>query len=436
MPGNQWRTELMFGVGNGKQGTIVPSPRSTEYPSKPLMYDANQGPEVTGKFFASPFGVATWRSGTYVPENGFIYCFPFGITATPIKIDPVNETVTSFSLAAGGQVYWGSCRAPNGSIYAVPSAATTTTVGKIDPATDTFTKFGALGAVGNKYERCVLAPNGNIYGVPSSSTTVLKIDTSTDTATTFGSVGAGTFKWSGGVLALNGKIYCVPYNSDSILVIDPSTDTATTFGSTLSFMGNNQTTNRWSCGTLAPDGKIYCFPYNAKNVLIIDPETNTLSSFPFSFFYGGGGGNNTTASSLSSQFGSYYTETLNPTAVIVAGQQGGTLSANGRLYAGPAYAAAATDARIAITEIDPLARTTTLFRTPDFNLFPYSQTGTAPYLTSVLCPDGSIICIASAGGNPFFKISGLPVAAPDMYTMPTNLAGNLATSAYNRHVNK
>jgi hypothetical protein len=86
-----------------------------------------------------------------------------------LKIDPSNDTATTFGSVAGADKWIGGVVAPNGFIYGIPYIATA--ILKIDPSNDTATTFGSATA----YAGGVLAPNGSIYGMPFSATTVLKI---------------------------------------------------------------------------------------------------------------------------------------------------------------------------------------------------------------------------------------------------------------------
>jgi hypothetical protein len=62
--------------------------------------------------------------------------------------------------------------APNGCIYGIPHNSET--VLKIDPSEDSVTTFGSLSG-SRKWYGGVLAPNGCIYGIPHNSETVLKL---------------------------------------------------------------------------------------------------------------------------------------------------------------------------------------------------------------------------------------------------------------------
>ena len=105
--------------------------------------------------------------------------------------------------------------AANGFIYAVP--LNSTTVLKIDPTNDTVSTFGSL-PEGTKWFGGSLAANGSMYGSPFDSETILKIDPTNDTVSTFGELVGGD-KWSGFVLAANGNIYGIPWDSTSIVKI-------------------------------------------------------------------------------------------------------------------------------------------------------------------------------------------------------------------------
>jgi hypothetical protein len=207
-----------------------------------------------------------WTGGVLAP-NGMIYGIPFSATSI-LKIDPTNDTVSTFGSLSGSAKWTGGVLAPNGMIYGIPRDATS--ILKIDPNNDTVSTFGSLSG-SLKWTGGVLAPNGMIYGIPTDATSILKIDPTNDTASTFGSL-SGSSKWAGGVLAPNGMIYGIPSGATSILKIDPTNDTASTFGS---LSGSS----KWAGGVLAPNGMIYGIPSSGTSILKINPTNDTASTF-------------------------------------------------------------------------------------------------------------------------------------------------------------
>ena len=438
MPANQYRKDIAFSVGSCAHTTLVPLERPREYPSPPMTYTASPSPSIALHFFGNIGTSANaYRGGTFLPSTGLVYCLPASTNgATLLIIDPINETSTAVGSISGFS-YFGQSLAPNGMIYGAPNGAGTTQVAKLNPIAQTISYIGSsLGAVSNKYQGGVLAPTGAIYFIPFTSTRALKVDTYTDTVSLIGSTysSPASGKWSGGVLAPNGKIYCVPYSATAVMVIDPQTDTTYTFGNVTPLTGyTNQSTGHWAGGFLGIDNKIYCFPYTAQNVLVIDPETDTLDYFPFSL-------NSCISSdglSLKNVFGTGYYVNQTLTGANIIGNYFGALAANGCAYSCPGYAdtGSLADAHIGAIELNPLARTGNIIRgSSDLSNYISNSATPNPTTYSLMVSDGSIIGVPNSTRG-IMKITGLPRATPDMYTMPTNLA-QLATSAYNRHMNR
>lgn len=437
MPGNQWKKELLLGVPAGENGTsLVPLPKLGAYPTPSLTYDTSRGTNLDLKITNAGINSVTtaYQSAVYLPDKQLVYVLPGTSSRQSIKYDPATDVATLFGPTGLSQA--GFVRAPNGFVYGIPSALAAAKVQKFDPSTETYTAIGpAADATVNKWFGGVLAPNGCIYGIPLTKTTVLKIDPTTDTVTEFGSLAATTTKWRGGVLAPNGKIYCIPYSVSSVLVIDPSNDTTSTFGDVTKFIGNGATGTYYSGGCLGPDGKIYCTPYGAKNTLVIDPETNTLSSCDDGLSSGGTGG----TVSLSTYVAGLSFEGPYRTAAGFQGVFFGVLAGNGKIYSSAANWASGVpnvNPRLFPMELDLTTRSSNRLAPCSGNgsLAAFAMNGTTPYLYSLLLPDGSILYVPY-GATGFMRLTGLPHPPPDAFTLPSNLA-NLASSAYNRHVNR
>jgi len=82
----------------------------------------------------------------------------------------------------------------------------------------------------SKWAGGVVGSDGMIYGIPSNSSTILRINPATDAITTWGENGLTSTKWVGGTLTSKGTIYCSPYCSNEILKINnPTLDVPTDF---------------------------------------------------------------------------------------------------------------------------------------------------------------------------------------------------------------
>jgi streptogramin lyase len=162
----------------------------------------------------------------------------------------------------------------NGDIYAVPLHESVILV--YSPATDQLRTLSIPGAAGiNKWSGGIYAPNnGCIYCIPHSATDVLKIDPSTDTVTRFGSLPSTVFKHRGGVVAPSGMIYSISRVAGGIerfLKINPYDDTASYFGGVPSIASGVG-------GTLAPNGKIYFAPSSGNLVHVLNPADDSYET--------------------------------------------------------------------------------------------------------------------------------------------------------------
>jgi hypothetical protein len=158
----------------------------------------------------SSFGTSTAKYAYgCLAHTGKIY-FGGGRFRNYIQFDPAtNTTVVTDTLASGPNSFFtGLVLAPNGFVYMIPR--TTNVIIKINPVDNTFTSFGNL--VGsNKYRGACLGADGKIYCVPRSASQILVIDPTNDSLSFLGDFSAlGGDKWQGGSLAPNGKIYCMP----------------------------------------------------------------------------------------------------------------------------------------------------------------------------------------------------------------------------------
>jgi hypothetical protein len=80
----------------------------------------------------------------------------------------------------------------------------------------------------SKWAGGVVGSDGMVYGIPSTSSTILKINPATDEITTWGENSSTPTKWLGGTLTPKGTIYCNPYCSNEILKINnPTLDVPT-----------------------------------------------------------------------------------------------------------------------------------------------------------------------------------------------------------------
>ena len=130
----------------------------------------------------------------------------------------VNSTTSTFGNITGNSKFVGICNAPNGKLYTIPFAASSSI--KVDPInTSSLVDIPVVGGAGDfKWYGGALGTDGKVYGNALSATSSLVIDTLNDSVTQVGSYGsAGVEKWSGIVLAANGKMQSIPYNRTNVL---------------------------------------------------------------------------------------------------------------------------------------------------------------------------------------------------------------------------
>jgi hypothetical protein len=186
--------------------------------------------------------------GMVLAPNGNLYGIPQR-TMTNVLVLNTSTGITS-TITGSANGYWGGVLAPNGKIYCIPGGS----VGIIDPVAGTITASAVSGSgQGNGYFGGVLGWDGNIYCIPTG-TTVGVINPITNTFTTFAS---NSVFYSGGCLGPDGKIYCIPRGGGAIGVINIATQTFSASSMTLASVGD-----AYNGATLTPSGTIYVAPYN------------------------------------------------------------------------------------------------------------------------------------------------------------------------------
>jgi hypothetical protein len=290
-----------------------------------INHQAGQGSSgaATVSYVGPDFSSSDWLGGVLAP-NGKIYGVPYDAT-TILEFDPQNfnnsrEITPNIGALTGSSKYVGGVLATNGKIYFAPYSEDRFL--ELDPENpEDASKVGPVlnGSGCCQCHGTALAPNGKIYCVPEDNAYVLEfnpedpnssrqitdIDFSSDSS------------WEGLRLAPNGKLYAVPDDRSTILEIDARTDTVTlTEISTSPPLPGS--TAKWEGASLLPNGQIVAFPENAGSGdgLLIDPD-NPVSSYTLSWGLSGG---------------DLYS--------------GGTLAANGKVYANPSNANT-------VLEVDP-----------------------------------------------------------------------------------
>lgn len=211
--------------------------------------------------------------GAALASNASIYCVPysdqFRINKV-VKIDTTNDTISLLGNLPSNfnAVFVGAVCAPNGYVYGIPHSISY--VLKINPFNDTFSTFGSLSGA-SLYYGGTLAPNGVIYCAPHNSRFILKIDTNTDTLSYIDTGRTGTAKYSGAVLAPNNEcIYFIPNNETGSLKIDPRTDQIT-------YVNAPGSTAFGNIGGIAgPDGMIYGI--GSAQRVVINPYNDTITA--------------------------------------------------------------------------------------------------------------------------------------------------------------
>ena len=190
--------------------------------------------------------------GMILAPNGNIYGIPARTMTNVLVLNTTTGTRTTITGTTNG--YWGGVLAPNGKIYCIPGPS----VAIIDPVAGTITPNAVSGSgQANGYFGGVLGWDGNIYCIPSG-TTVGVINPNTNTFTTFAS---NSVFYSGGCLGPDGKIYCIPRSGGAIGVINIATQSFS--ASSLSL----PTGATYNGATLAPSGIIYVSPYTSGSLI-------------------------------------------------------------------------------------------------------------------------------------------------------------------------
>jgi hypothetical protein len=154
---------------------------------------------------------------------------------------------------------------PKGCCLALPS--NTSSVLKINCATNEVKTFGEIKEQGWLYHGGNLADDGFVYAIPANATRVLKIDPRSDTTQMIGPEFEGRQKWFGGIRGCDGCVYGIAQNANGVLKINPWTQECTILGEGL--LGDGMW--KWHGGLAINDGKqIIGFPNNADSILIID----------------------------------------------------------------------------------------------------------------------------------------------------------------------
>lgn len=421
--------QMMFGYpSSGGRGMIIPSVKTI--PNEPMGYGMGGNNVYMDWPILSPIGFNNGRyGGMIVGPNNLIYAFPYrGAPIECAKIDPTTNTLTRFLIGFSYPTGTSSTRkfikTQNNTAIGVPAFGTR--ILEFDFVTETFSSYPTVyGTTGNNaFIGGVLAQNGKIYCPPFNGTVIQVIDPVSRFTYSIGSFTSGGSKWAGTILAPNGKIYCIPFSESRIMVIDPNTDTFyylrydITALSKYNNVGN--TTQMYYSATLAYDGKIYCHPYGASVAIVIDPETETIE--PILSYYG------------NYSFGGKPSERIITSGTEFFGS--GILGTNGKIYIQEITfntPLAISSARI--REFDPYTRTYASVAIPSKINVTLSNAVQTPnsYAGAVISPDGRLY-YAAAGSNYFATINGLPPAVPEMYTLPKDLS-QLPTSLYNLHSN-
>ena len=207
-------------------------------------------------------GANKWAGGVAAP-NGRLYGTQ-GFVGTALVIDPSGpsaSTVQGTGVGSPGHVYEGAVLGLDGNAYWFPAEGLTSAFAFLDTTTETPTRFGSNST--GAYFSGALAPNGRIYAMPSAGGALAEIDTDSRTVTRFGSV---TTSYVGAALAASGRIYSVSNAGTKFLELEAGDQSLTerdTAGST-----------GWQGAVLALNGKIYGIPLTGTNILEIDTKSN------------------------------------------------------------------------------------------------------------------------------------------------------------------
>lgn len=224
-----------------------------------------------------PAGAQKWGGAT-IAWNGKAYLWPRSFGAIGI-LDMENLTIDLTTMAGSFNSYYAGFLAPNnGMLYAPPFGSFGGTL-KINPFNETFSTFGVYPGFAQKCQGVVLSSfNGMGYAVPRTQADYVAIinpfNDTVDTTTIAGL--AGTNKWNFGCEGSDLLLYFGSQANTATLIVDPSTNTVdntTITGFTLHNGG----------AVTASNDKIYMGPKQSRdNVLIIDVPTQTADDVTIS----------------------------------------------------------------------------------------------------------------------------------------------------------
>jgi len=353
--------------------------------------------------------------------DGFIYSFPFNLSNNVIRINPSNGTFTTLTAPALNQTFGQSAVAPNGDIIGIPSSARQ--VCAYRPSTNTFTNFGTDFGVGiNKWRTGVLAPNGLIYCSPLTNASILVIDPVARTTRTLGNFGTATLKWKDGVLHPNGLIYFFPNGTSvtSILVLNPRDETTRLIPILNKYPFQTGGNSSIGAASLGFDDKIYLSFFNYAVWGIFDPFNETIE-----FVINNGNSFGAPVQEFGLLGGAFFTAAqsmqLTTDGKFIVPQASVAVAASNRLNSFP------FELDVKTRKINRISATNDIIPT-------WTQDGTGSANGSCMDRDGNIWTIGN-GQQFIMKISGFPLATPEMVTMPTDLS-TLPSSLYNKFHNK
>lgn len=200
-----------------------------------------------------------YRCGT-LATNGLIYSFPYGNGLSILVINPATNLTGTVSVSS--YLWSSSAMAANGNIAVIGSSGRVLVFSPSKNETNFLTV-----SVPGSWNGIVLAPNGVLYAMPTAGTNsilvISALQNSLATITTPPNTGV-----AGSVLAANGLIYGIPNSGPSVLVFDPTVNSASLISAPLS--GN------WAGGVLGPNRLIYFLPAQAGFVAVFNPSSNTV----------------------------------------------------------------------------------------------------------------------------------------------------------------
>lgn len=214
-------------------GVVAPNGRIYLMPSSvPEIAEVDPVAKTSAQFGNYGMGILKY-SGAVLHPNGKIYGIPNQATQV-LEIDPGDGVGTSnppthstFASSPIDRQFSGGFLAPDGKIYALGDSSTSgqSRVLIIDPDART-TQVLQIGH-GGSYGSC-MAPNGKSYSMPSGSSRydhnqIIIFDPNTKYISTKSITGGSSYiqwRFNGTVLTNTGKIVGIPYNSTSVEVFD------------------------------------------------------------------------------------------------------------------------------------------------------------------------------------------------------------------------